>query len=129
MTKPISSALKIAAFMLVSALTLRYVQHRELLSADAASRMIQVIIGLALAIQGNFMPKNAARFRGCATSRMQSSLRIGGWAMTIAGLAYAGFSAFAPITIAYIASIFVVAAATLVTVAYFGWTCSRTRSI
>ena len=129
MTKPISSALKIAAFMLVSAFALRYAQHRELLSADAASRMIQVVIGLALAIQGNFMPKNVSRSRGCATPRMQSPLRIGGWAMTIAGLAYAGLSAFAPIAIANIAAITVVAAATLVMVAYFGWNLLKTRSV
>jgi hypothetical protein len=123
MTKQISSALVIAAVMLAAAAVIKYAQAIELIGAEGASRAIQVVIGLVLAFFGNYMPKDVARSRasGCAESRFQSPLRVGGWLFTLAGLAYAALGAFAPIAIAGTAAIAVVATATLVTAGYCGW--------
>ena len=57
-----------------------------------------------------------------AVARAQSALRVGGWSMTLAGLAYAGLWAFAPLGVANIASMVVVAAAMLITMGFGGWT-------
>src|SRR5215471_2228217 len=102
MTKRISSALAIAGFMLTPAGAIRLAQGLGVIGVETAGRAIQVVIGLVLAVFGNFMPKDVARAgtqTGCAF-RLQSPLRVGGWAFMVAGLAYAGFSAFAPNTIA-----------------------------
>src|SRR5262245_34882919 len=118
MTKRIYSALGIAAFMLVTAAALRYAQGLDVISAEAARRANHTVIGLVLALFGNLMPKDIARSRmsACASWRLQSPLRVGGWLFTLAGLVYAGFSALAPIAIADTVAISVVAAATLITV-------------
>ena len=129
MTKRIYSALGIAAFMLVTAAALRYAQGLDVISAEAARRANHTVIGLVLAVFGNFMPKDIARSRmsACASWRLQSPLRVGGWLFTLAGLVYAGFSAFAPIAIADTVAISVVAAATLVTAGYCGWIALHSR--
>jgi hypothetical protein len=121
-TKQISSALVIAAVMLAAAAVIKFAQGIELIGAEGASRAIQIVIGLVLAFFGNYMPKDVARSRtGCAESRFQSPLRVGGWLFTLAGLAYAALGAFAPIAIAGTAAMAVVATATLVTAGYCGW--------
>ena len=90
---------------------------------------MQVIIGLILAAYGNFMPKDVALLRSaCTTSRSQSVMRVGGWSITLAGLAYAGLWAFAPIAFADIASMIVVITALLVMAGYCGWAVLSCRS-
>ena len=113
-----------------SAAALRYAQGVESISADAARRVIQVLIGLILAAYANLMPKDIGPWRGSirAAARSQSALRVGGWSMTLAGLGYAGLWAVAPIAIADVASMLVVAVAMLVTVAYGVWTFVSCRS-
>jgi hypothetical protein len=81
-----------------------------------------VIIGLWLAVQGNFMPKSVRGARSPeAGRRVQVALRVGGYAFTLAGLAYASVWAFAPFQIADIVSIIVVASAMALTMGYAGW--------
>jgi hypothetical protein len=122
-TRPISTSLAIAAFMLLAAAALKYGQAHELVSAVLVTRMIQVGIGVVLALYGNFIPKNATRSRApaCTPSRMQSLLRFGGWSFTLAGLGYAGLWAFAPVAVANAAAMPIVAAATVATAGYCGW--------
>jgi Ca2+/Na+ antiporter len=133
MLKRTSFALALAAFILAAAAALRYAQGLEIISADAARRTMQVMIGLILAAYANVMPKDIGRWRASAraAATSQSALRVGGWSLTVAGLGYAGLWAFTPIAFADVAATVVVAAATLLTAAYGAWaffTCRRTES-
>jgi hypothetical protein len=122
MTKrPIVYALAVAALMLASAAALRYAANTGVVTDDVAKRSMQVIIGLWLAVQGNFMPKSIRGSRSLeAGRRVQAALRVGGYAFTLAGLAYAGVWAIAPLQSADSASIIIVASAMLLTMGYAG---------
>jgi hypothetical protein len=121
--KRISFAIALAVVILATAAGLRYAQELERVSPEAARRVMQVMIGLILAAYANLMPKDVGRWRASvrAAARSQSALRVGGWSLTLAGLGYAGLWAFAPIAVADVASILIVASATLVTLGYGLW--------
>ncbi len=128
--KRTSSALTLALLILGTAAALSYAQGRDLIAPDAARRVMQVMIGLMLAAYANLMPKDVGRWRASAlaAARAQSALRVGGWSLTLAGLAYAALWAFAPLAAADVASIAVVAAALLITMGYGGLTLLGCRS-
>jgi len=63
-----------------------------------------------------------------AESVAQAALRVGGWSLTLAGLAYAGLWAFAPLPVADVASMIVVAAALVLTFGYALWSFTTCRS-
>ncbi len=128
--KRTSSALALAVLLLGTAAALSYAQGLDLIGPDAARRTMQVMIGLMLAAYANLMPKDVGRWRASAlaVARAQSALRVGGWSMTLAGLAYAGLWAFAPLAIADVASMAVVASAMLITMGYGGWMLLACRS-
>lgn len=119
----ISVSLAVAAVILVAAVALKYAQGLEMIGADAARRTMQVTIGLILAAYANLMPKDIGQLRTSAraAARSQSVVRVGGWSLTLAGLAYALLWAFTPIAFADVAAMAVVAAATAVTVGYGVW--------
>jgi hypothetical protein len=83
-----------------------------------------------LAAYSNLMPKDVGRWRASAVAvaRAQSALRVGGWSLTLAGLAYAALWAFVPIAVADIASVVVVVTAMLVTMGYAGWSLLACRA-
>src|SRR5687768_9111545 len=122
--KRTSFALALAVLIMGTAAALRYAQGADLIGPDAARRTMQVMIGLLLAAYSNLMPKDVGRWRASTldVARAQSALRVGGWSMTLAGLAYAGLWAFAPLGSANVASMAVVASAMLITIGYAGWT-------
>ena len=129
--KRTSLALAVAALILGTAVALKYAEGLEIVTADSSRRTMQVMIGLILAAYANVMPKDIGQWRastrGATTS--QSVLRFGGWLMTLAGLAYAGLWAFAPIPVADVAATVVVATATLLMATYATWaafSCRRT---
>jgi hypothetical protein len=128
--KRTSFAVAIAVLILGTAAALRYMQGLDLIEPDVARRTMQVMIGLILAAYANLMPKDVGRWRASAraAARAQSVLRVGGWSMALAGLAYAGLWAFAPLAFANIASMVVVAAAMLITMGYGGWALLACRS-
>jgi hypothetical protein len=123
-------AVAVAALILAAAAVLNYSQRLDLIGPDAAKRTMQVMIGVMLAAYANLMPKDVGRWRtsALAVARAQSALRVGGWSMTLAGLAYASLWAFAPLAFADVASVVVVAAAMLITMGYGGWTLLACRS-
>lgn len=125
-----SVAIALAVIMLGTATALNYAHTIDLIGPDAARRTMQVMIGLMLAAYANLMPKDIGRWRASALAmaRAQSALRVGGWSLTLAGLAYAGLWALAPLTIANVAAMVVVAAAMLITLGYGGWTLLACRS-
>lgn len=121
--RKLAPAIALAAFMLAAAAGLRYAEGAGLLGADAARRAMQVLIGLMLAGYANLMPKQVGRANASplALARTQAALRVGGWSLTLAGLAYAGLWALAPLPVADTASMIVVAAATALTAGYAFW--------
>lgn len=122
MTKRLGWAIALAAFILGSALALRYAESTGVIGADEVRRAMQVLIGLMLAGYANLMPKQGRGVGSVmAQVRAQTALRVGGWSLTLAGVAYAGLWAFAPLNIADTAGLFVVAAATLLTLGYAVW--------
>jgi hypothetical protein len=123
-------AVALAALILGMAAGLRYAQSLDLIGPDAARRIMQVTIGLMLAAYSNLMPKDVGPWRSsaAAVARTQSALRVGGWSMTLAGLAYAGLWAFAPLAFADVASTVVVASAMVITMGYGGWTLLACRA-
>ena len=125
-----SVAVAVAILILGTAAGLSYAQRIDLIGPEVARRTMQVMIGLILAAYSNLMPKDIGRWRASvlAAARTQSALRVGGWSMTLAGLAYAALWAFAPLGFADVASTGVVALAMLITMGYAGWTLLGCRS-
>jgi hypothetical protein len=120
--KRTSSAIALAILVLGTAAFLNYAQSVDFIERDAARRTMQVMIGVILAAYSNLMPKDVGRWRASAqaVARAQSALRVGGWSMTLAGLAYAGLWAFAPLAVADVAGMAVVALAMVVTMSHAG---------
>lgn len=129
MSKRLGWAIALAAFILGSAFALRYAEGAGLIGPDGARRAMQVLIGLMLAGYANLMPKQLGRPRGSprAEAAAQAALRVGGWSLTMAGVAYAGLWAFMPLEIADTAGLVVVATATLLTLGYSVWTFTTCR--
>lgn len=128
--KRTSVAVALAVVVLGTATALSYAQAFDLIGPDAAMRTMQVTIGLILAAYSNLMPKDIGRWRASALAmaRAQSARRVGGWSLTLAGLAYAGLWAFAPLALANVAAMAAVASAMLVTLGYGGWMLLACRS-
>ena len=123
-------AIVVAVVFLGTAAAVTYAQSLGLIGSEAAKRIVQVMSGLILAAYGNLMPKDVGPWRASAMAiaKAQSALRVGGWSMTLAGLAYAGLWAFAPLPVAKIAGLVVVALAMVITTGYGGWRLLACRS-
>ncbi len=128
--KRLGFALAVAAAFLAVAAGMRFAAAGGMISEDLAQRIVQVMIGLGLAAYANIMPKQLGgpRRSADAESRSQAALRVAGWSMTLAGLAYAGFWAFAPLPVADTVSMLPVAAATALTLGYAIWSFAACRS-
>ena len=120
-------SLLLAIAFLAGAASFSYAENLGLVGDDVAQRVIQVMIGLTLAGFANVAPKRIGpqRMSREAEARMQTARRIGGWALTLAGLAHAMLWAFAPADFAVMAAMVVVAAALVVAVGYAVWACQR----
>ena len=116
-------AMGLAILMLGGAYGLRAAESAGMLSPDDARRAVQILSGLVLAAYANVMPKQLGPSRRSpqTEARAQSALRFGGWSLTLAGLAYAGLWALAPLAVADVWSMIVVAAALALTLAYAAW--------
>ena len=128
--KRLGFAIALAILFLLTAAGLRYAASAGMLAEESATRIVMALTGLGLAAYANIMPKQLGRARRSpeAEARAQSALRFGGWALTLAGLAYAFLWAFAPMWIASAAAMTVLGAATLSTLVYMIWsfaTCRR----
>ena len=128
--KRTSFAVALAVLILGTAAALTYAEALDLIGPEVGRRTMQVMIGLILAAYSNLMPKDIGRWRpsAVAEARAQSALRVAGWSMTLAGLAYAGLWAFAPLAFADVAGMVVVASAMLITIGYGGRTLLACRS-
>jgi hypothetical protein len=132
MSRPIIVALVFAVFLIGTAAALAFAENAGLVDPEIGRRIVQVIVGLALAGYANFMPKQLKRPMASlrAETVAQAALRVSGWSFTLAGLAYAALWAFGPLGFADLASMVVVLAAMALTVGYALWagvTCRATR--
>lgn len=116
MNKSILWALIFAVSFMALAAGLGAAENRGLVSDEFVRRTIQVIIGLMLAVYSNFTPKQIGTPGSPQVEAIkQNVLRVTGWSMALAGLIYAALWAFAPMRIANIASVAVVAFAMVIT--------------
>ena len=106
--KSIRGSLAMAALFLAIAACFKAAQTGHLISPDLAGHSTDIIIGLSLALYGNFIPKQPA-----SSGQHQAILRASGWAFTLAGLTYALIWLVAPANLAFPIAITAVACATL----------------
>ena len=129
--KSIRNAILIAGTQIVGALLLTFANQQGLIDDDTTVRGVMVLIGLLLVGIGNALPKRqegpALQSVGQAMAR-QSILRVGGWAVTLSGLAWVVLWIVAPRDVATPGSIAVVATAGAVTIAYAVWRYRRFKS-
>jgi hypothetical protein len=125
-----TAAMALGGFILITAATLKYAQAENAISPEATKRSMQVLFGLMLAAYANVMPKDIGNWQASsrAVARSQSALRVGGWSLTLAGLASAGLWAFAPLAVADVAAMAIVASALLITMGYGAWAVMVCRS-
>lgn len=95
-------ALLIAAIYLSTSVVLNELQQRHLVSAEAAVRMMNILIGMLVMVCANAIPKQLVPLArlSCAPTREQILRRFCGWAGVLGGLGHTLAYAFAPIAIA-----------------------------
>jgi uncharacterized membrane protein len=127
--RELSRGIAFAMLILAGAAILRYAQHAGMIGGDAARQLAQIAIGLGLAAYANVMPKRIGRRRASprAEALSQTTLRVGGWSLTLAGLIYAMLWAFAP-SAADTAGMLVIATAAVVTLGYALWAYASCRA-
>ena len=118
------SAVILGGVQIGGALLLALANQQGLIDDETRTRGVMVLIGLCLAATGNRMPKTMdgppPRSVSLAALR-QSVLRLGGWALMLGGVVFAGLWAFAPHDLALVGSLIAVGAAMLVTIGGCGW--------
>lgn len=126
MTRLIPAITLAIAFLAIAA-GLKYAESAGLVGPDIAQRAVQVMIGLMLAGFANMMPKRlgSRRYSQDAEARIQLARRVGGWSLTLAGLAHSAIWVFAPINAAPAASMSVVGTGLAITIGFAVWACSR----
>lgn len=101
--KYIRASLLIGGAQVAGALLLTLARKQGWIDAEGVTRGVMVIIGLGLAAIGNMVPKTRdgppPPTLELAALR-QRVMRTAGWALMLGGLAFAGLSAFAPLSIA-----------------------------
>jgi hypothetical protein len=111
-------ALLIAALYLLTAVVLNEFQQHHLVSAETAARLMGIMMGLLVLVSANAIPKRLVPLANlsCAPARDQTLRRIAAWTMVLGGLGFTLAYALAPITIARMLAMFLLAPAALVVV-------------
>lgn len=120
----VRAALIIAGLQIAGTLLIAYARQQGFVDGDTATRGVMVLIGLGLAAWGNRMPKalDGPPPTSLAIAALRQGVqRVGGWALTLAGLAHAGLWAFASRDIALVGGIVAVAGASLVVCGSVVW--------
>jgi hypothetical protein len=93
------AAIVTAAFLVPGLVLLAMARNQELIGSETATRGTVVLIGLAVAVWGNAIPKamSGPPLDSIPLVGMrQGVFRATGWALTLVGLAVAGLWTFAP---------------------------------
>lgn len=118
MNKRILKSLIGAGLILAAALSLKSLASFDVIDSETSKRVMQVLFGIILMISGNLIPKSDEQ---CGAAKGQSLRRFAGWTFVIAGLVYATVWLVAPLEIARIISLSVVAASVLLVTVPFAW--------
>ena len=113
MNKEVVAGLAGAGAILVMALAAKAASKVGIVDADTVTRMVVGANGLLVAWYGNLMPKTFVP-NACA----RRVRRVGGWAMALSGLAYAGLFLFAPLPVAFSVGSGAIVAGIAVTLGY-----------
>ena len=122
--------LGLAGLIFAVAVGLRYAESTGMMEPEQVRRTMQVLIGLGFAAYANMMPKQLWRMGHSprAEAWAQRGLRVGGWSLTLAALAYAGLWAFAPLAVADVGSKAVLASAAAITIGHALWSYMAARA-
>ena len=116
MNKEILGALAWGGGIVLLALGASFARNQGYIDQDTVLRLVIGMNGLMIAWFGNRMPKTIA-----PSAFARQVTRVGGWALVISGLVYAGLWAFAPIPVAITVGSGAVAAGIAVTLGYCLW--------
>lgn len=105
-----------AGGLIAVALVATFARQQGWIEGDTVNRIVMGATGLMVAWYGNRMPK--ALTRGADVRKVT---RVGGWAMALSGLVYAGLWAFAPVQLALIVGSGAIASGLAVTLGYCVW--------
>lgn len=95
------------------ALALSFARRLGHVDQDTVMRIVIAANGLLIARFGNRMPKAFV-----PNPHARRAMRVGGWALVLSGLAFAGFWLFAPMPVASIGSVCAVVVGIAVTLGY-----------
>lgn len=112
---PIRRSLLIAAVYLLTAVVLNAFRQHHLVSAEAVTRLMGILMGSVVLVSANAIPKRLVPLArlSCNPIREQAYRRFGGWALALGGLGYTLAYALAPITIASTLAVCLLAPAVL----------------
>ncbi len=116
MNKELIAGLAWAGGIIALALGATFARKLVYVDCDTVTRVIIGMNGLMIAYFGNLMPKSVVP-SACA----RQAKWVGGWALVLSGLVYAGLFAFAPIPVALTVGIGAVMAGVAVTFGYSLW--------
>ena len=116
MNKELIGALAWAGGIITLALGASFARKLGYMDDDTVKRVVIGMNGLMIAWFGNRMPKVVA-----PSIYARQITRVGGWAMVLSGLVYAGLWAFAPIPVAITVGCGAVVAGIAVTLGYCLW--------
>ena len=121
MTQRITFNLALAFSLISVAAVLAYCHRIGLIGADLPARGTMIASGILVAFYGNAIPKLVTTTSPSA----RAVQRVAGWAITLAGLAYAAIWAFAPIDRAANASMATLGTGLAVIAGYCLWRRSK----
>ena len=116
MNHPTRRSLSLAAIYLLTAVVLNELRQRDVVSAEAAVRLMGILMGSLVLVSANAIPKRLVPLArlSCDPVREQTFRRFAGRAMVLGGLGYTLAYALAPIAIASTLAICLLAPAVLV---------------
>ncbi len=109
-------SLLIAALYLLTALMLNELRRHQVVSAETVERLMGLLMGTVVIVSANAIPKRLlplARL-SCAPAREQALRRFAAWVMVLGGLGYTLAFALAPIAIASMLAVSLLAPAVVV---------------
>jgi len=110
--KELITSLAWAGGMIALALGATLARKQGYIDGEAVQRVV-AMNGLMIAYYGNRLPKAVV-----PSASARQAMRVGGWAMVLSGLVYAGMFAFAPIQVAAMVGCGAVAVGMAVTLGY-----------
>jgi hypothetical protein len=122
MNRDLLVALGWAGAIVLVSLAARIANNEGYISDDTMLRVV-AMNGLAVAYYGNRIPKTFVPNADARRARW-----VAGWSMVLGGLVYAGFWAFAPLSLAKTVGTGALAVGVLVTVGYSLWLWTHARA-